>query len=286
VPNHILTYAKKVLTIQRRAHLFQLIVPRRFWFSIVLAHSQCHAKIARMAGYLECARYESGCVDRWLEQLTFHGPFPIRYRVDGAWHLQKTLRDEAGLLLCTVHLPLTTVMMRACVDLGAAPDFVIAAPHNINQKGQWMPAGVAEGIKAISPGSGTIKKARTVLCDGGRFASMLDEDVGTPLRPALMRLAGSVRARVILCWAAMDATRTIVVTFKTAPHPIPDTEEKVAANLAVLDELRQHVLAGLRGQYWGSEPEPLRQPPLLFPAETVGSEAQRTLDFLKAGEGR
>ena len=55
---------------------------------------------------------------------------------------------------------------------------------------------------------------------------MLDEDVGTPLRPALMRLAGSVRARVVLCWAVMDTTRTIVVTFKTAPYPIPDTETR------------------------------------------------------------
>ena len=176
--------------------------------------------------------------------------------------------------------------MRACVDLGAAPDFVIAAPHNINRKGQWMPAGVAEGIKAISPGSGTIKKARTVLCEGGRFASMLDEDVGTPLRPALMRLAGSVRARVVLCWAVMDATRTIVVNFKTAPYPIPDTEEKVAANLAVLDEIRQQVLASLRGQHWGFETERLRQLPLSFPAETAGSDAQLVLEFLKAGEGR
>lgn len=283
MPNQIVTYARKVLTIERRAHLFQLIVPRRFWFPGVLALSQCHASIARMAGRRECARYESSCVDRWLVELTRHGSFPIPYRVDGAWHLQRTPRDEAGLLLCTVHLPLTTVMMRGCIDLGAAPDFVIAAPHNINRQGRWMPAGVTEGVKAISPGSGTMKKARAVLCEGGRFASMMDEDVGTPLRPALMRLAGSVRARVILCWAVMDATRTIVVTFMTAPYPIPDTEEKVAANLAVLEELRQRVLAGLQGQHWGSEADSL---PAFSPADRAGSDAQLVLDFLKAGEGR
>jgi hypothetical protein len=49
----------------------------------------------------------------------------------------------------------------------------------------------------------------------------------------------------------MDANRTIVVTYRTAPHAIPDTEEKVWANLAVLDHQRQRVLATLRGQYWG-----------------------------------
>jgi hypothetical protein len=81
----------------------------------------------------------------------------------------------------------------------------------------------------------------------------MDADVGTPLRPTLMRLAGSGRARVILCWAVMDATRTIVVTCKTAPHPIPDTEEKVWANLAVLEEQRHRVLASLQGQFWGQD---------------------------------
>ena len=80
---------------------------------------------------------------------------------------------------------------------------------------------------------------------------MLDEDVGTPLRPALMQVAGSVRARVVLCWAEMNADRTIVVTYRTPPHSVPDTEEKVWANLAALDQQRQRVLATLRGQYWG-----------------------------------
>jgi hypothetical protein len=51
----------------------------------------------------------------------------------------------------------------------------------------------------------------------------------------------------------MDATRNIVVTYKTAPHPVPDTEEKVWENLAALDEQRQRVLASLRGQYWGRD---------------------------------
>jgi hypothetical protein len=227
------------------------MVPRRFWFRGVLALSHAHATIARMAGGQECARYESSCVDRWLVELTLSGAFPIDYRVEGAEHLIRTAADEGGILCCSVHVPLAPVMMRACVELGAAPDYVIAAPHNINREGRWLPAGLSEGFKAIAPGSGTLRRARTVLAEGGRFASMLDEDVGTPLRPALMQVAGSVRARVVLCWAEMDASRTIVVTFRTAPHAVPDTEEKVWADLAVLDQQRQRVLATLQGQYWG-----------------------------------
>lgn len=227
------------------------MVPRRFWFRGVLALSRAHAAIARMAGCRECARYESSCVDRWLVELTLSGSFPIDYRVEGAEHLVRTATDEAGILYCSVHVPLATVIVRACVELGAAPDYVIAAPHNINREGRWLPAGLREGFQAIVPGSGTLRRARTVLAEGGRFASMLDEAEGTPLRPALMQLAGSVRARVVLCWAEMDASRTIVVTYRTAPHAIPDTEEKVWANLAVLNQQRQRILAALQGQYWG-----------------------------------
>jgi hypothetical protein len=246
-----ITLVKKVLPLRRRALLFRSMVPRRFWFSGVLALGRTHASIARVAGCRECARYESTCVDRWLVELTLLGPFPIKYRVNGAQHLARAAADEAGILYCTVHLPLTPVLMRGCAELGAPPDFVLAAPHNINRDGQWVPAGMAEGFKAVPPGPTLLRQVRTVLSEGGTFASMMDADVGTPLKPTLMRLAGSVRARVILCWAVMDATRTIVVTYRTAPHPIPDTEEKVWANLAALEELRQRVLASLRGQYWG-----------------------------------
>ncbi len=269
--------ATQLLTLRRRALLFRSMVPRRHWFRGVLALSQAHATIARMVGAKECARYESSTFDRWLVELTLSGPFPIEYRVDGAEHLARTAADEAGILCCTVHVPLTAVMMRACVDLGAAPDYVIAAPININQDGRWVPAGLRDGFKAIPPGSGTLRQARTVLEEGGRFASMLDADVGLPLHPALMQVAGSVRARVVFCWAEMDQNRTIVVTYRMAPHPIPDTEAKVRANLAVLDQHRQRILASLQGQYWGSDPtlDPVR--PLAPSSPTVSEETNRQL---------
>jgi hypothetical protein len=235
--------------------LFQLVVPRRFWFSGVLILCRWLATIARLAGFRECAGYEASSVDGWLAQLTLRGPFAIKYRVIGAQHLAKAAGDEAGIFYCSVHLPLAGVMMRALQDLGASPELLLAAPVNINQDGQWLPTGTAVGLNAIPPGPGLLRQVRTLLSGGGRFGSMLDADVGAPIRPTLMRLAGSARARVILCWAVMDATRTIVVTFQTAPHPVPDTEEKVLANLAVLEEQRRRVFTSLRGQHWGRDEE-------------------------------
>lgn len=244
---------KKAVPLRYRVALFQWLIPRRFWFPGVLKLCRCLATIARFVGFRKCAGYEASSVDGWLSELTLRGPFPVKYRVIGAQHLAKTTGDEAGILYCSVHLPLAAVMMRGFLELGASPDLLLAAPHNINQDGKYLPAGTADGFNAIPPGPGLLRKVRTLLSEGGRFASMMDADVGGPLRPTLMRLAGSVRARVILCWAVMDATRTIVVTYVTAPHPIPDTEDKVLANLAVLQEQRRRVLGNLRGQYWGQD---------------------------------
>ena len=273
--------AAQWLTLQRRSMLFRSLVPQRHWFRGVLALSQAHATIARALGSQECARYESSCVDRWLAELTLSGPFPIEYRVEGAEHLARTAADEAGILCCTVHVPLTAVMMRACVELGAAPDYVIAAPININREGRWLPAGMRDGFKAIPPGSGTLQRARTVLTSGGRFASMVDADVGLPLRPAIMQVAGSVNARVVLCWAEMDQNHTIVVTFRTAPHAIPDTEDKVWTNLAVLDQQRRRILASLQGQHWGLDltPDPVRPLSPSSPAANEERDRQLTLDY-------
>jgi hypothetical protein len=253
VTRRIAAFIKKAVPLRYRVALFQLLIPRRFWFPGVLELCRCLATIARLVGFRECAGYEASSVDGWLLELTRRGPFPVKYRVIGAQHLAKTAVDEAGILYCSVHLPLASVMMRGLLELGAPPDLLLAAPWNISRDGKWLAAGTADGLNAIPPGPWLLRKVRILLSEGGRFASMMDADVGTPLSPTLMRLAGSVRARVILCWAVMDATRTIVVTYVTAPHPIPDTEEKVWANLAVLQEQRQRVLANLRGQYWGQD---------------------------------
>ena len=249
----VAVFLKSSFPLRYRVRLFQSLVPRRFWFPCALALNRCLAAIARLAGCRECARYEAFSVDGWLAELTLGGPFPVRYRVDGAQHLARTDDDKRGILFCGVHIPLTGVVTRALTELGAAPDFVLAAPHNINPSGQSLPVGMRQGLNALPPGPTLLRQVRRVLSQGGTFASLMDEAVGAPLRPTLMRLAGSVRARIIFSWAVMDASRTVVVICRPAPHPIPDTEEKVRANLAVLDEQRQRVLASLRGQYWGHD---------------------------------
>jgi hypothetical protein len=248
----ILVLARQWLPLRRRARLFRAVVPRRYWFPAVLMLSRAHGTLARLAGSPEYASRELSCVDGWLAELTQSGPFAVDYKVVGAEHLRRTPDDQAGILCCMVHLPLTPMTMRGCVDLGAAPEYLIAAPHNINQDGRWLPAGASEGLRAIAPGPFTLLEARKVLQQGGRLASMLDENVGTPLRPALMRLAGAVGARVVICLAEMDAQRNLVVTYWTPPHPIPDTEEKVAANMAAVDEERQRVMTSLRRPMLGA----------------------------------
>ena len=78
----------------------------------------------------------------------------------------------------------------------------------------------------------------------------------------------------------MNAYRTIVVTYRTPPHSVPDKEE-LWVNLAALDQQRQRVLATLRGQYWGFDrmhdtqtrfPHPL--PPPRGVTDAVGARIQ------------
>lgn len=186
-------------------------------------------------------------IDFWVRQLTGAGYFPVKYRIDGAEHLAPTPAGGAGVFYCSVHLPLTVVVVWGMIDLGYPPDLVLAAPSNITADGHWVSAGAAKAIKALAPGSATLLRARTILRGGGRLAAMADEDEGEPLRPEMMRLAGRLGARVVLCWAAIDDAGEICVTYEPAPYPIPDTEEKVLANLDVLEIKRRSILteAGL-----------------------------------------
>jgi len=48
----------------------------------------------------------------------------------------------------------------------------------------------------------------------------------------------------------MDANG-IAVNYLAPPHPVPDTEEKVVANLAVMEKHRDRIIAGLRAPRWG-----------------------------------
>jgi hypothetical protein len=82
---------------------------------------------------------------------------------------------------------------------------------------------------------------------------------------------------VILCWAVMNTNRTIVVTYRTAPHPIPDTEEKVWANLAVLEEQRERVLANLLDQRWGVDSDSDSPVPKKAPGVVEGQADQTAL---------
>ena len=148
--------------------------PEAILVSRRMALSRAQAIIARTTGRQECARHEASCVDGWLAELTLSGPFAIDYRVEGAEHLVRTAADEAGILYCTVHVPLATVMTWACVELGAAPDCVIAAPHNINREGRWVPAGLSEGLERLrlagntAPGAHCARRRREVCIHAGR----------------------------------------------------------------------------------------------------------------------
>ena len=91
-------------------------------------------------------------------------------------------------------------------------------------------------------------RARTTLRARGIVGSLIDEGVQGALSGSLMRLAGRMGTRVILFWSEMDDEGRVLLTYQTAPYPIPDTEEKVIANLAVLEAERMRIFSALASQ--------------------------------------
>lgn len=225
--------------------VFQQAVPNRHWFKGVLALSQIKAGIKLIDGSRESARHQALFIESWLHQLTSLRSFPVAYKVQGAEHLLSDEGTEAGVFYCSFHAPFTAIGLRSLFDSGFPPEWVVADSQNINPDGRWLPAGIQQGVRAFPPYASTLLRARTELRAGKRIAAMADLDVGAPLKPELMRLAGRLNAKVVLCWAEMHQ-RTIWVHYESPPYPVPDTERKVLANLEAVDLRRQQVITGAK----------------------------------------
>ncbi len=239
---------KGMLPMSRRAALLAALLPRRYWFRGVTWICSAQGVLARLGGHPAPGVYTAMAREGYFIELTQHGAFPILYRVIGAEDLRMTEADRGGLLYAGMHLPLMGVSVRALGELGVPPWFAIAAADSISADGRWRPTGYPKGMPAEPPGAGAMLRARTTLRARGVVGSLIDEGVRGPLSGSLMRLAGRMGARVILFWSELDAHGEVLLTYQTAPHPIPDTEEKVQANLALLERERERIFTALTAQ--------------------------------------
>lgn len=183
-------------------------------------------------------------VEWWLIQLSERGEFPARYQVEGLEVVASALR-EGGTLLCGAHVPHLRLAMRSLIDCGISVGFMVTAAEHISQQGRWLPTGWPQGVTPVVQGPETLLNVRARLQQGELGAMLLDRNAGGPFYPNGMRLAGRLGMRVVLAWTEHEQDGTFRITFRDAPCPVPDTDEKVSANLAVLDAQRTRILAPL-----------------------------------------
>ena len=110
---------------------------------------------------------------------------------------------------------------------------------------RFMVPGTSKRLMAIPAEKYAMRQARRLLLDGISVVCLADAHLGAPLQPVVLRLAGSVGARVVFQWAVRRPDGVIEVTFRNAPHPYCETEEAVCENLAFLRAAQQRTLAAL-----------------------------------------
>ncbi len=265
---HLLRNLRSLLRLSRRAALIARRSPAA-WFPTAVHMSRLQWGFYRLLWWRpDILLRTSVLLDVYLYELNKLGRFPIPWNAVGTEHLRRGVpdseRDSAegdadgrhfgGTLYCAAHLPLFSAHARVLDELGAAPSLVIALADAINKEGGYPLPGLGKSIPAFAPRTSTLAKVHRALLSGATVGSMIDAYPGGPLKPQLFRLAGKTGSRIVFLFSELDRRGHMKFTIAMPPHPVPDTEEKVQANLVAYDTERKRILAHYRGDHPASQP--------------------------------
>jgi hypothetical protein len=231
------------------ARLLSLALPPRIWYRCALAMSQLLALLLRLSARtgLRPHRYETAILlNRILAFLTRTGrPFPVPWRMDAASHaaLDSAAASGQGLVICSAHLPLIKVAVRALMETGRSPEVAIAAePGPDGRIPIW---GLTDRLATIKVGPDVLLRARTVLKRGESVLLLVDTLAGD-YSPNIFRLAGATKANVLFFTAELAGDGCVGVRVFPPPFPACADPQQIAANLQALDrEIKR--ISGPRG---------------------------------------
>ena len=238
-----LRWLASLLHLRKQARFVTWIVPNRYWYRMALAMCQLQGAINGALGGNRVLT-EAVMVDNWLSELTAIGPFPVPYilnRIDAV----EADDPRIGTLHCWIHEPLVEFLMRPLLEQGYSEPIVVADRGRIVDGNRIMVPGTGKRLMAIPAEKSAIRQARRLLLNGTSVICLADENLGGPLQPVVLRLAGRVGARVVFQWAVRRPDGVIEVTFRNAPHPFCETDDAVRENLAFLREAQKRALAAL-----------------------------------------
>ena len=220
------------------ARLLTIFLPPSTWYRAALPISGIFAHALRLRGStgLKPHRFEQAILlNRMLAFLTrARRPFPVPWRMgaEAREALDDAAASRGGVVLCSGHLPLIKVGVRAFMESGHTPTAAIAAePGPDGQIPIW---GLAERMPTLKAQPDVLLRTRTVLRRGGSILLLVDTIAGD-YSPNIFRLAKATGAAVLFFTAELEGDGCVEVRVFQVPYPGCGDQAEIAGNLRALD---------------------------------------------------
>jgi hypothetical protein len=234
---------KRRLPLTRQAKVAARLLPPAWRFRFALGVSRFQGQIAEAMGR-NGALSEAMMRDHWLRELTFHGPFPVPWRLHGRELLDR-YAVPGPVLYVTTHIPMGETPLRAVMELGYPVPVPIADPGRIIEQDRYLVSGMAEHIRALAAGPYVLARMRTLLSRGTSVVCLADNEFAGTLSANPLRLAGRLGIPALVVWAELAPDGVVDVTFRLPPHPFCESEAAIAENMKYLEEINAAVLRSL-----------------------------------------
>jgi len=239
------------------------LLPTPEWYTATVQVIRLLAPVCRLL--IGSTRFRNdprrGMIESWLISTilqridAFEKPFPVPIKTTGTEELFEAWNHPHGVVICSVHLPLWNLILRSLVDLNCPPSAVVAGTKAI-WAGMFHPWGSVLRLPALVANKNVYIKARGVLRHGGSVATMMDLGAPLNLNLNLLRLIGTLGARVIFATVELGDGGDVLVQFSSPPDPFCRTEESIRSNIEFFKSKIDYVLHPR-----GRTPAEVKEPP-------------------------
>ncbi len=143
-------------------------------------------------------------------------------------------------MLCTFHVPLTVVPIRALIEMGFKIDSVIT--NTTNKENKFVDCCKLVNIPIIDSNNNVLTKAKNILQKNGSVLFMADNSKTGAFSPNMFHLCRLLNSKLIFFFAALNDSEVVEVTFIQAPYPYCETDHAIDTNLLFLKQLKMAVL--------------------------------------------
>jgi hypothetical protein len=218
-----------------------LLLPASLWYSAAFRTTRILTTLTRpVIGWTP--QRTSWLLYGWLKQfLRYERRFPIPIRSIGGEIIQEARTNPKGMVMVSVHLPLAIFISRTLLELDCPPDAIVASGELL-KNGMFPIWGTVNEVPGLAADRNVLIKTRSILRRGGSIAAMIDTQVGGSIEVNLLRLLGSVGARLVLALAELQSSGEILVQFYNPPDPFCSSDEGIMKNVEFFEQKIDEIL--------------------------------------------